>query len=737
MNEPKLIRNSPLQLENFKKIIKVALDIPLFTRFDYLAADIRADDIGSRVLVPFGKKKLVGIILDIDSHSELPANRVKSVITLLRDIPPLDHGLLDLFRFCSEYYHHPIGSVIMSALPAGMKSAMPVELKRNPVFSLTDTGRLTELPARSKNMNRLMALFRIHDSLDMASIKSEFPSTVLKKMLELGLVHEIPVPEEQLQIAPSPALTPEQGHASSCIIENLGDFHPWLLYGITGSGKTEVYLQVIARVLQSGKQVLFLVPEINLTPQLENLFRSRFPKTTVVSLHSGLNDTQRMQGWLNAQAGIAGIVLGTRLAVFTPLPSLGLIIVDEEHDSSFKQQEGLRYCARDVAVFRGKQQSVPVILGSATPSLESFHSAQRGRYKLLRLALRAVPNAVLPEVRFIDLRVEKRRGGLSKTLVDALSSRLERREQSLVFVNRRGYAPALICSACSWTPCCRRCTSKLVLHLKDRKLRCHYCGFEEKVTQYCPECGNLDLKPVGHGTQRIEEELNALFPEARILRIDRDSIRKKKAWGEMLEKIRSNEVDILVGTQILAKGHDFPNLTLVGILNSDASLYSSDFRASERLFAQLTQVSGRAGRAGTPGEVLIQTEFQDHPLYAALKKHDYDAIAAMLLEERAAAGFPPYVHQALIRAESRTLEASMDFLVKTASLASKSDHGVTVYEPAIASMARLDNMERAQILFQSASRQRLQNFLNDLMSNLDCAPDRSVRWHVDVDPLEF
>lgn len=717
------------------KIIKVALDVPLSTRFDYLAEDATVEDIGSRVAVPFGNKLLIGILLDVESRSEIPATRLKSAARIFRDIPPLNSSLLDLFRFCSDYYHHPIGSVMLNALPAGLKTARPVEMKRPRCFSLTETGRLGQV--RGKNMSRLLESFRKEGTLDLESIRAEFPQDALKRLLDLGFLAESPAKPLPLEIASSQVLNAGQQHALARILENSNGFHPWLLYGITGSGKTEVYLQAIAKILQAGKQTLFLVPEINLTPHLENAFRSRFPNTLIVSLHSGLNDTERLQNWLKAQAGEAKIILGTRLAVFTPLPSLGLIIVDEEHDASFKQQEGLRYCARDVAVFRAKQESVPVILGSATPSLESYHSAQRGRYKLLELKERAIPNASLPEVRFVDLRAEKRKSGLSEKLLGAISVRLERGEQSLVFLNRRGYSPALICSSCSWTPHCKHCTSRLVLHLKDRRLRCHYCGYEESIPRSCPECGNLDLKPVGHGTQRIESELFEHFPEARILRIDRDSIRKKHAWSEMLGKIHRNEADILVGTQILAKGHDFPNLTLVGILNSDASLYSSDFRASERLFAQLTQVSGRAGRAGSPGEVLIQTEFRDHPLYAALKQHDYDAIAAMLLEERTAAGFPPYVHQALIRAESMSLERAMAFLEEIRTIASGLGLDVTIFDPAMASMARLSNMERAHILFQSPSRQKLQNFLKLLLSKLNPAATRAVRWHVDVDPLEF
>ncbi|HQT26641.1 MAG TPA: primosomal protein N', partial [Burkholderiales bacterium] len=458
--------------------------------------------------------------------------------------------------------------------------------------------------------------------------------------------------------------------------------------------------------------------------------------TCIASLHSGLGDTERVQGWMRAQSGEAGIVLGTRLAVFTPFSSLGLIVVDEEHDPSFKQQEGLRYSARDVAVLRAKLEAVPVILGSATPSLESYYSAKKGRYGMMELRSRAIPAASLPEIRFIDMRLEKKKTGLSEKLVRAVAERLERREQSLIFLNRRGYSPALICSACSWTPSCRRCSSKLVLHLKEGKLKCHYCGFEEKIARSCPQCGNVDLRPLGHGTQRIESELCGIFPQARILRIDRDSIRRKKSWNEMLLKIQENEVDILVGTQILAKGHDFPKLTLVGILNPDASLYSSDFRASERLFSQLTQVSGRAGRAGHPGEVMIQTEFKDHPLYSALKQHDYKGMAELLLEERAAAGFPPFVHQALIRAESPSLEAAMAFLEHVFEISGGLREGITIFDPVTASMERMGNMERAQILFQSSSRQRLQQFLMALLPMLNPS-NRSVRWHVDVDPLEF
>lgn len=717
------------------EIIKVALDIPVPALFDYLAKDAVPGDIGTRVVVPFGNKKLTGIVLDISDNSDFPASRLKSAIAIFRDIPPLSRNLLSLFRFCSDYYHQPIGQVILNALPARLKNLGTVEMKRPRHYALTEAGRLARV--RGKQMMRLIEHLKESPGLGETVIRKEYSTHALKKLSDLGLIEEVPERVPPLEISPSPQLNPEQALAVANILDDTGKFSPWLLYGITGSGKTEVYLQVIANILEAGKQILFLVPEINLTPHLEHLLAARFPSTSIVSLHSGLSDSERLQGWLMAQTGKAGIVLGTRLAVFTPLLKPGLIIVDEEHEASFKQQEGLRYSARDVAVFRAKQEAVPIILGSATPSLESYRGAQLGRYGLIELRHRAIQNAELPRIRYIDMRLEKRKGGLSEQLVEAISVRLTRGEQSMVFLNRRGYAPAMICRACSWTPSCGRCTSRLVLHLKEGRLRCHYCGFEEKIPSSCPECGNLDLRPVGHGTQRIESELCSLFPQASVLRIDRDSIRSKHAWRGMLDKIRQGEADILVGTQILAKGHDFPNLTLVGILNSDASLYSSDFRASERLFAQLTQVSGRAGRAGSPGEVLIQTEFKEHPLYRALELHDYDAVAAMLLEERAAAGFPPYVHQALIRAESASLDQAMHFLEKVRKAASNLAQGVAIFDPAIASMARLGNMERAQILFQSASRSRLQHFLGKLLPNLDASGSRAIRWHVDVDPLEF
>ena len=715
------------------RILRVGLDVPLFRLFDYLAPEDAEQAVGRRVKVPFGNRSMTGIVLEGSEDSDVPTGKLRPATKLFTDIPPIDRQLLDLFSFCSDYYHFPLGATVMNALPAPFKTDRAITQKPSRLLALTESGKSAAFSARQGKMLSLREALASGEAVDEARLASAYSGATVRRMLDLGYLaesHAKPV------LVDGPDLNPEQAVAVEAIVSSLDGFKPWLLFGITGSGKSEVYLRAIARVLETGRQVLFLVPEISLTPQLEQLFRNRFRGARIVSLHSGLPDGERSRGWLTAQSGMADIVIGTRLSIFTPLRSPGLIVVDEEHDASYKQQDGLRYSARDMAIYRASQLSIPVVLGSATPSLESYHAAIGGRYGLLRLTRRAVRDAALPAIELVDMKPRRFPDGISEPLKEGIASRLQAGQQSLIFVNRRGYAPALACTACSWVPGCRRCTSRLVLHLGERVLRCHFCGHQEALMRACPDCGNIDLKPLGQGTQRIEETLSRLFPSARILRIDRDSTRRRHAWSEMHRQISSGDVDILVGTQILAKGHDFPNLTLVGVVNPDASLYSSDFRASERLYATLAQVSGRAGRAGSAGEVLIQTEFPDHPLFRALKDHDYESMAEMLLAERSAAGFPPFVHQALIRAESPKLDKAMEFLQHVAQAASSPDHGVTIYDPVQAAMPRMDNMERAQILLQSSSRVRLRNLLKELMSKL--APhDRSVKWHVDVDPLEF
>ena len=658
-------------------VLRVALDLPLHRLFDYVADPASPADVGYRVRVPFGKGERIGVIAEVVDGSEWPVGQLKAAGEILRDLPPLPADFFSLCEFASTYYQAPLGEVVMQALPAGLKRLAP-PVRRN---------------ARAAAVARAL---------------------------------------------PAPELTAEQATAVAAITGQSG-FVAHLLHGVTGSGKTEVYLRLVERMLAAGRQVLLLVPEINLTPQLEGRVRARFPEHAVVSLHSELAEAARERNWRAAAAGEANIVLGTRLAIFTPLPRLGLIIVDEEHDASFKQQDGMRYSARDVAVFRAHQLGIPVLLGSATPALESWANAQGGRYRLLTLRERANPEATLPTVRLLDTRKHALSDGVSEPLVAAIRERLQRGEQSLVFLNRRGYAPVLACAACGWVSRCQRCAANLVLHLADRRLRCHHCGFETRVPKACPTCGNQDIHPFGRGTQRLEVWLQEQFPEARILRVDRDSVKSRKQWEAVLERIHGGAADILVGTQMLAKGHDFPKLTLVGVLGADSALFAADWRAPERLFAQLMQVAGRAGRAELKGEVLIQTQYPDHTLYAALVAHDYPGFAASLLREREQAGFPPYAFQAMLRAEAPEMAAAIAFLASASALPVVGKHsGVVLYDAVPMKLSRLANLERGQLLAESHSRAALQAFLPRWREAIEGikAPSR-LRWHLEVDPLEF
>jgi primosomal protein N' (replication factor Y) len=725
------------------KILRVALDVPLDTLFDYSAAGQGEIAIGDRVLVSFGRRQMVGVVAEIVDHSDLSPGRIKPVLQVFRDTPPLSAEIFRLLRFCADYYHHPLGEVILNALPVPLRQTRPVARAKPTGYRLTEAGLALEtdaLPARAIVKRKLLQSLKQAGTLARGDIAAVSPSALqaIKEFIAQGWAVES---DEIAESAPAPVktdelppLTPPQEQAVAAILSH-DQFQVWLLYGITGSGKTEVYLRVIEQVLQRGGQALVLVPEINLTPQLESRFRARFPDTCQVSLHSRLSAGERLRHWSLAQSGQARIVLGTRLALFTPMPKLKLIVVDEEHDGSFKQQDGLRYSARDMAVARGKQAGTPVILGSATPALETWYNASIGRYQMLELPARAIAEAALPAIRCIDISRAKLVDGLSDPLIEALRVRLERGEQSLVFINRRGYAPVMRCGQCGWVSTCHRCSSRLVVHLREKRLRCHHCGHESRIPPSCPDCGNADLAPLGQGTQRLEESLGSLFPAARILRVDRDSTRRKQALPEMLERIHAAEVDIVIGTQLLAKGHDFKKLTLVGVVNADGALYSADFRASERLFAQLMQVAGRAGRDTLPGEVLIQTQFPTHPLFQALIRHDYPGFAETLLTERKQAEFPPFCHQALLRAEAPQIETALAFLRK-AQAAAPRDFDVSLFDPVPAQMARLAGMERAHLLVQAASRGALQAFLgawNKALFGLG----GSVRWSLDIDPLEF
>ncbi len=673
------IRDAKTQLSRMK-VLRVALDVPVAKLFDYLIDDASPVVAGDRVVVPFGARQRVGVVAEVADTSTVAASRLKPVERVLEDAPRLTTGWLELMRFLSAYYQRPFGETVAAALPARLRS-------------------LKALPKRRKSGDK--------ETSDAAHL---FVSG-----------HD-----------PNPA----QSGAIERIGAALGSFRPFLLHGITGSGKTEVYLRLIAQVLSRGMQALVLVPEIGLTPQLEGRFRHAFPGARIAVLHSALQDTARTHAWLDAARGDAPIVLGTRLAVLAPLPRLGIVVVDEEHDASFKQQEGLRYSGRDAAVLRAKFAACPVVLGSATPSLETWFNCRAGRYALLALPERAVPGARLPAVRTVDLRIESAEHGLAKPVLEAIRARLARGEQSLVFINRRGYAPVLSCEACGWAAGCARCSAHMVVHSTDRSLHCHHCGARQKVPRECPSCGNVDLRPLGRGTQRIEETLTALFPEARILRIDRDSTRKRSDLARTLEGIGRGEGDILVGTQLLAKGHDFPNLTLVCVLNADSALLSTDYRSAERLFATLSQVGGRSGRREQPGEVLVQTRYPGHPMFQALMRHDYAGFAESQLAERESAGFPPFVHEAALRAEATRLDAAMTFLRAAARLIEVPD-GVQIYDPVPHVITRRAGFERAQLLLQSPSRPALQEFLRLWSAALPASTSSGVRWHLDVDPIEF
>lgn len=672
--------------------LRVAVDAPLAVSFDYLApADTMPADVGYRVVIPFGSGRRVGLILAVlplrdDSDPSAPDSaQLKAAETILRDLPPLPQDWIELCLFAASYYQAAPGEALLQAIPTGLRKPDPTKRRAR------KGGEIVNVDAARR-----------------------------------------------------PELTACQSAVLSDLLPRLQGYSANLLFGVTGSGKTEVYLRLIDAVLAAGQQVMLLVPEINLTPLLEARVAERFPAASVVSLHSEITEAARARNFAAALNGEARIVIGTRLAVFTPMPALGLIIVDEEHDPAYKQLEGMRYHARDLAVWRARQRYIPIVLGSATPSPESWSNVQSGRYQRLDLPERAHADAMLPTISLLDTRRLTLDEGLSPQLLDELAQGLAAGEQSLLFINRRGYAPVLSCTACGWVSNCRRCAAHRVVHRLDRTLRCHHCGDTSPIPRQCPDCGNADLRPLGRGTQRIEEALQKHFPQARILRVDRDVATTRKQWEALEEQIRSRHVDILVGTQMLAKGHDFPALTRVGVVGADAGLFAADWRAPERLFAQLMQVAGRAGRAAHPGRVIVQTEHPEHPLYQCLLRHDVPAFLALELTERQRAGFPPYASQAIVRAEAKQLESVLTFLKHIRTLVVAEAHPeVFLYDPVPMRMVKLAGRERAQLLIESPSRIALQSFLNDWLPKISAGRGMTrghapggVRWGVEVDPLE-
>lgn len=715
-------------------IVNVALDVPVSTQFSYLFE--MQIPVGTRVVVPFRRSHKTGIVLSLKAEDDANHIDLRKVERVFDELPPLPKSFLNLIQFCADYYHYPVGQTLFSALPLLLRQAKPVHLRDDRLWQLNHSGLSQQAPT-----GRYIRRLPLWNALSMHPVSTDsvkqFSAQAIKWCQEWETAGWVDRPREvsSLIIESGPVLNKEQERVISEVIAER--YRPYLLHGITGSGKTEIYLNLIADVLKRGKQALVLVPEISLTPQLLQRFKVRFPATQFSILHSNIGDGERLHGWINAWQGHSRIVIGTRLAVFTPLPDLGLIIVDEEHDQSFKQQDELRYHARDVAVWRARQADIPIVLGSATPSLESLANVKMGRYKLLSLPYRAAKGARLPDICLIDIRREKLQEGVCATVLSAISSILSKQQQVLVYINRRGFAPVLSCPACGWVSGCPHCSARLVLHLNLRRLSCHHCGYSESVTVHCPDCGNPDLQPLGQGTQRVEETLVQRFSQARILRVDRDSMGSRHAWDDVHQKMYQRQVDILIGTQMLAKGHDFPSVALVVILNADGGLYSADFRAAEHLFAQLIQVSGRAGRADIPGRVMIQTQWPEHPLYQYLQHHNFNGFVSAQLAERNEAGFPPYVYQAMLRADSDKLDRSIQFLKEVKYLVSVPD-GVKISGPAPALMVRLARRERAQLVVESTSRPALHVFLTLWLEEIrHIHPQfRTVRWSIDVDPQE-
>ena len=702
---------------------------------------------GTRVLVPFRNKTVVGVVWETDIAPDMDTARILSVQTAFMEEKPLPQSWRDLLAFTSRYYHYPTGQAVFAALPQGLKETRVVEMPQPPLFyALNEAGRAQTPPPSRFNKKAALWDALLSGGMTMAALKqvNAQAAKLIEDWAEQGWIETMEAAKPVLRSCNGQAshsefvLNADQQKASDEIQTAFGKFQPFLLYGITGSGKTEVYFDAMAKVLAQGRQVLFLLPEINLTPQLLKRVENRFADVPTAVLHSQMAAGKRTQDYLRAMLGQAKLVIGTRLAVFTPLPDVGLIVVDEEHDGSFKQDNELRYHARDLAVWRAKQSGCPVVLGSATPSLESWHKAQSGAYRLLQLTERAHTAAQLPQVDILNVGRLKLDNGFSPQALQLLKQNFEAGGMSLVYLNRRGFAPALFCGDCGHTFGCPNCSAKMVLHQRARQLRCHHCDHREPIPFKCPDCGNQDLTAVGHGTQRVEETLRAFLPKAAVVRVDRDSTAHKNDWEDLYRRIADNEIDILVGTQMLAKGHDFARLNLVIVLNADGSLYSADFRAPERLFAELMQVSGRAGRADKSGKVLIQTQLPEHPVFAAVKAQDYAVFAENELNERQMFAMPPFGFQTAVRADAPRVADAMEFLnAAKETLAPLLPESVSQFGAAPMLMVRLAERERAQIFLESTSRQDLHRAVSLWVQVLQQNRDGKIRWSVDVDAQEM
>lgn len=732
---------------NTGPVMKVVLSVPMDAEYDYLPPpEVPIERLlpGMRLEVPFGRQKKTGLLLAIAEHSELPSERLRPALRILDEAPLLSAKDLELLRWASRYYHHPLGDTVFTALSSALRAGKAA--------SGRTIRRLIALPreitvapiTRSPRQKMLLGLLdQSPEGLYSDVIRQEQLGAAARSLVEKGLAEWIEQNVEAAQEKPAESktpwlpLNPAQDKALQLLSAALGSFSVNLLYGVTGSGKTEVYLRLVEAALAKGQQSLVLLPEINLTPQLEGRFRARL-STDIRILHSNLTETERLNAWMAFQSGQCQVLLGTRSALFTPAPHLGLIILDEEHDASFKQQEGFRFSAREAAIMRGHLEGTPIVLGSATPSMETLFNVNRGKFRRIDLPERA-GSAKPPTFQVVDIRAEFLEEGLSARLIAAIRETLSRKEQVLLFVNRRGFAPVQTCHACGWVANCRHCDTRLVTHQSEALMRCHHCGFQQPTPRQCPSCSSNQLVLLGLGTERIEEALSRLFPTHRLVRIDRDTTRRKGQLETYLESVHNGETDILIGTQMLAKGHHFPDVTLVGILDVDGGLFSSDFRASERTAQLILQVAGRAGRAHRPGRVLLQTRHPGHPVIDALIHRGYEAFSTVCLKERELLALPPFSHQALIRADAPRQETVREFLTGLAAVISPVKFPeVMILGPVPSPMERRGNRYRWQVLLQGSHRKGLHQALHRIRQTIKEDPKRwNVRWSIDVDPIDL
>ncbi|WP_027696432.1 primosomal protein N' [Vibrio litoralis] len=728
-------------------IAQVALPVPLDKCFDYLIPNYLFPVIGGRVSVPFGRQTLIGIVVGIVDHSDFPIEQLKPIKACLDAKPVWPKSLYQLLHWCSQFYQYPLGDTLAMALPSLLKKGKPADFTSLKEWHITEAGK-NQLAAGFGRAHLQAKVVRMLDHGPLphqAMIDEEISSATLKTLQDKGWIeakHTQPTqpkwPAQLENEQHKPHLNEEQAIAVASINNHPG-FGCFLIDGVTGSGKTEVYLSIIKPVLEQGKQALVLVPEIGLTPQTINRFKRRF-NVPVEVMHSGLNDTERLNAWLSARDKQAGIIIGTRSALFTPFANLGIIIVDEEHDASYKQQDTLRYHARDVAVMRGHKENFPVVLGSATPALETLHNAKTGKYHYLSLSKRA-GNAQPAKHHVLDIKGLYLEGGLSAPLIAQMRRHLNAGNQVMLFLNRRGFSPALMCHECGWLAECKRCDAYYTFHQGSQEIRCHHCGSQRPVIQQCQGCGSTQLVSVGVGTEQLEKQLELLFPEFKTIRIDRDSTRRKGSLESALQSIRNGEYQILIGTQMLAKGHHFPDVTLVGLLDVDGSLYSSDFRASERLAQLFIQVAGRSGRASKPGEVLLQTHHPEHALLQSLLHKDYQHFAQTALEERKMAQLPPYSFLTLFRAEGNNnedVEAFLRQIRHTIEANPLYDEQCMVLGPMPAPLAKRAGKYRWQLMLQVATRSQMQRLIGSSKPAIQLLPlAKKVRWNMDIEPQDL